>query len=102
MVLDLPIGSKEGTYNVGLVTDTGDELLCARGRRRCVVTLAVCGSMSTSVPLDLEHILKELGSLVLSEPAVLCGVLISTPGRRMNFHEPSGCIEDGSSPKRNP
>ena len=31
LVLELPIGSKEGPYDVGLLTDTGDELLRARG-----------------------------------------------------------------------
>ena len=31
LVLDLPIGSKEGPYDVGLITNTGDELLRARG-----------------------------------------------------------------------
>ena len=31
LVLDLPIGSKEGSYDVGLLTDTGDQLLRATG-----------------------------------------------------------------------
>jgi len=31
LVLDLPIGSKDGPYDVGLITDTGDELLHATG-----------------------------------------------------------------------
>ena len=31
LVLDLPIGSKEGPYDVGLITDTGDEILRATG-----------------------------------------------------------------------
>jgi hypothetical protein len=31
LVLDLPIGSKEGPYDVGLFTGTGDELLSATG-----------------------------------------------------------------------
>jgi len=31
LVLDLPIGSKEGPYDVGLFSDTGDQLLGARG-----------------------------------------------------------------------
>jgi hypothetical protein len=31
LVLDLPIGSKEGPYDVGLITSTGDELLRATG-----------------------------------------------------------------------
>jgi hypothetical protein len=31
LVLDLPIGSKEGPYDVGLITATGDELLRATG-----------------------------------------------------------------------
>jgi hypothetical protein len=31
LVLDLPIGSKEGPYDVGLITNTGDELLRATG-----------------------------------------------------------------------
>ena len=31
LVLDLPVGSKEGPYDVGLLTDTGDELLRATG-----------------------------------------------------------------------
>jgi len=31
LILDLPIGSKEGPYDVGLLTDTGDELLRATG-----------------------------------------------------------------------
>ena len=31
LVLDLPIGSKEGPYDVGLLTDTGDELLRMTG-----------------------------------------------------------------------
>jgi hypothetical protein len=31
LVLDLSIGSKEGPYEVGLITDTGDELLRATG-----------------------------------------------------------------------
>jgi hypothetical protein len=31
LVLDLPIGSKEGPYDVGLLTDTGDQFLLATG-----------------------------------------------------------------------
>jgi len=31
LVLDLPIGSKEGPYDVGLLTDAGDQLLRATG-----------------------------------------------------------------------
>jgi hypothetical protein len=31
LVLDLPIGSKEGAYDVGLLTETGDEILRATG-----------------------------------------------------------------------
>jgi len=31
LVLDLPIGSKEGPYDVGLFTETGDEILHATG-----------------------------------------------------------------------
>jgi hypothetical protein len=31
LVLDLPIGSKEGPYDVGLLTETGDEILRATG-----------------------------------------------------------------------
>jgi hypothetical protein len=31
LVIDLPIGSKEGPYDVGLLTDTGSELLRATG-----------------------------------------------------------------------
>jgi hypothetical protein len=31
LVLDLPIGSKEGPYDVGLLTDTGDQILLATG-----------------------------------------------------------------------
>jgi len=31
LVLDLPIGSKEGAYDVGLLTETGDEILHASG-----------------------------------------------------------------------
>ena len=31
LVLDLPIGSKEGPYDVGLLTDTGDQLLHSTG-----------------------------------------------------------------------
>jgi hypothetical protein len=31
LVLELPIGSKEGPYDVGLITNTGDELLRATG-----------------------------------------------------------------------
>ena len=31
LVLDLPIGSKEGPYDVGLITDTGEMLLRAIG-----------------------------------------------------------------------
>jgi hypothetical protein len=31
LMLDLPIGSKEGQYEVGLLTDTGDQLLRATG-----------------------------------------------------------------------
>jgi hypothetical protein len=31
LVLELPIGSKEGPYDVGLLTDTGDQLLRATG-----------------------------------------------------------------------
>jgi hypothetical protein len=31
LVLDLPIGSKEGPYDVGLLTDTGDQLLRTTG-----------------------------------------------------------------------
>ena len=31
LVLDLPIGSKEGPYEVGLLTETGDQILRATG-----------------------------------------------------------------------
>jgi hypothetical protein len=31
LVLDLPIGSKEGPYDVGLLTETGDQILGATG-----------------------------------------------------------------------
>lgn len=31
LVLDLPIGSKEGPYDIGLLTETGDEILRATG-----------------------------------------------------------------------
>ena len=31
LVLDLPIGSKEGSYDVGLLTETGDQILSATG-----------------------------------------------------------------------
>ena len=31
LVLDLPIGSKEGPYDVGLLTGTGDQILRATG-----------------------------------------------------------------------
>jgi hypothetical protein len=31
LILELPIGSKEGPYDVGLLTDTGDELMRATG-----------------------------------------------------------------------
>jgi hypothetical protein len=31
LVLDLPIGSKEGPYDVGLLTETGDQILLATG-----------------------------------------------------------------------
>ena len=31
LVLDLPIGSKEGTYDVGLLTETGNQILRATG-----------------------------------------------------------------------
>jgi hypothetical protein len=31
LVVDLPIGSKEGPYDVGLLTETGDEVLRATG-----------------------------------------------------------------------
>jgi hypothetical protein len=31
LVLDLPIGSKEGPYEVALIADTGDELMRATG-----------------------------------------------------------------------
>ena len=31
LVLDLPIGSKEGPYDVGLLNDAGDELMRATG-----------------------------------------------------------------------
>jgi hypothetical protein len=31
LILDLPIGSKEGAYEVGLLSDTGDQLLRATG-----------------------------------------------------------------------
>ena len=31
LMLDLPIGSKEGPYDIGLLTDAGDQLLRATG-----------------------------------------------------------------------
>jgi hypothetical protein len=31
LILDLPIGSKEGPYDVGLLTETGDQILRATG-----------------------------------------------------------------------
>ena len=47
LVLDLPIGSKEGPYDVGLLTDTGDELLRSTG-------LAELHDHITSLRVDVD------------------------------------------------
>jgi hypothetical protein len=31
LILDLPIGTKEGAYDVGLLTETGDQILLVTG-----------------------------------------------------------------------
>ena len=53
LVLDLPIGSKEGSYDVGLVTDSGNQIVSATGTaqlRNHVTVLQVDVELSSVRP----------------------------------------------------
>jgi hypothetical protein len=65
LVLELPIGSKEGPYDVGVLTDTGDELLRATGT-------AELGQHITSlrVDVDLRSVRAGTYSLGVRQPNV--------------------------------
>jgi hypothetical protein len=59
LIVDLPIGSKEGTYDVGLLTETGDQIMRATGSAQ------LHGHIT-----DPALILSRFGSLVLSGPDI--------------------------------
>jgi hypothetical protein len=65
LVLDLPIGSKEGPYDVGLLTDTGDQLLQANGMAELRDHIT-----SLRVDVDLSSIRPGAYSLGIRQPAV--------------------------------
>jgi hypothetical protein len=53
LILDLPIGSKEGVYDVGLLTEAGDQILRATGTAQLhdhVTTLRVDVDVSSVPP----------------------------------------------------
>ena len=66
LVLYLPIGSKEGPYDFGLLQKKVMRLCARRESRICMITLLVCGSMLTSVAFGREHILLGFDSLLLN------------------------------------
>jgi hypothetical protein len=65
LVLDLPIGSKEGPYDVGLLTDTGDQLLRATGMAELHDH-----TMGLRVDVDLSSIRPGKYSLGVRQPSL--------------------------------
>lgn len=63
LVLDLPIGSKEGPYDVRLLTDTGDQLLRATGMAELHEHITVL-----RIDVDLSSIRPGTYSLGLRQP----------------------------------
>ena len=65
LVLDLPIGSKEGPYDVGILTDTGDQLMRATG-------MAQLHDHNTDlrVDVDLQYVRAGAYSLGLRQPSL--------------------------------
>lgn len=65
LVLDLPIGSKEGLYDVGLLTDTGDQPLRATGMAELHDHI-----MGLRVDVDLRGIRPGEYSLGVRQPSL--------------------------------
>jgi len=65
LLLDLPIGSKEGPYDVGLITDTGDELLRATGSAELLDHVT-----GLRVDVDLSSIRPGVYSLGVRQPTL--------------------------------
>jgi hypothetical protein len=65
LVLDLPIGSKEGPYDVGLLTDTGDQLLHSTGTADLHDHIT-----SLRVDVDLRSIRPGAYSLGVRQPSL--------------------------------
>jgi hypothetical protein len=65
LVLDLPIGSKEGPYDVGLLADTGDQLLRATGMAELDDHI-----MGLRVDVDLSSIRPGEYSLGVRQPGL--------------------------------
>jgi hypothetical protein len=65
LILDLPIGSKEGPYDVGLLTDTGDQLLRATGMAELDDHIT-----RLRVDVDLSSIRPGVYSLGVREPSI--------------------------------
>ena len=65
LVLDLPIGSKEGTYDVGLLSETGDEILRATG-------IAELHDHITNLRVDVDFgsVRPGIYSLVVRQPSL--------------------------------
>ena len=63
LVLDLPIGSKEGPYDVGMFTDTGDQLLRAAGTAELQEHVTVL-----RIDVDLSSIRPGTYSLRVRQP----------------------------------
>src|SRR5271165_5486089 len=47
LILDLPIGSKEGAYDIAILSESGTQILGPAAPRSCRITLSACGLMST-------------------------------------------------------
>jgi hypothetical protein len=65
LILDLPIGSKDGPYDVGLFTGTGDQVLRATG-----MTEVHDHITSLRVDVDLSSIRPSLYSLGVRQPSL--------------------------------
>jgi len=65
LLLSLPIGSKEGPYDVGLFADTGDQLLRATGRAELDDHI-----MGLRVDVDLSSIRPGEYSLGVRQPSL--------------------------------
>lgn len=103
LVLDLPIGSKEGPYEVGLLTDTGDQLLRATGIAELndhITGLRVCGSMLTSVAFGPETIFLRFESLVSNGLDIPSGCFDPPFGallKGQSHRSTRGCIDINST-----